>query len=228
MPRRGHSPLESLVALAIMAGLAAMLVPAVQKARSAADRTVCMNNLRQIGLAIHAYHDAHKYLPYARLCPAPWRNGTDPFCTALPTPDTYTGPNEAWWAPYDNRPGTDVTRALPDFTLRGTLLPFVGGTWKVFLCPDGDDTTPGSPTRGGTFQVSYALDPRIGGRRLDRGVPRALAFEHMGLPVCASEATHWEAWPAGPEAVRVRHAPVRHAGVQNVLGRHGDVSSGRR
>src|SRR5262245_59233919 len=110
MLRRGHSLLESLVAIAIMATMASMLIPAVQKVRAAADRTVCMNNLKQIGLAIHTYRDAHKVLPYARLCPAPWRNGNDPFCNNLPSPNTYTGPSEIWWAPYDNRPGTDITR----------------------------------------------------------------------------------------------------------------------
>jgi prepilin-type N-terminal cleavage/methylation domain-containing protein len=225
MPRRGHSLLESLVALTIMATLAAMLVPAIQNARAAADRTVCVNNLRQIGLAIHAFHDAHKQLPYARLCPAPWRNGADPFCNALPSPATYTGPNEVWWAPYDNRPGTAVTRALPDYTPRGILLPFVDGTWKAFRCPEGDDTTPSSPTRGQTFQVSYALNPRLGGRRLDGRVPPVFAWEHMGLPGCASEAAHWDAWPAGPEIARLRHTPFRHAGVRNVLGRDAHVWS---
>ena len=202
MPRRGHSLLESLVVLAIIGTLASMLVPAVQKARAAADRTVCINNLKQIGLAVHSFHDANRQLPHARLCPAPWRNGTDPFCNALPTPGTYTGPNETWWAPYDNSPGTDVTLALPDYTPRGILFPFLDGTTKVFRCPEGDDTTTGSPTRGRTFQVSYALNPRLGGRRFEGRVPALLAWEHAGLPNCGAEAVHWEAWPAGPDAVR--------------------------
>ena len=118
MPRRGHSLLESLVALTIMAALAALLIPAVQKVRAVADRTACQNNLRQIGLALHDFHDAHKQFPYARLCPAPWRNGTDLLCNALPSPDTYTGPNEVWWAPYDNRPGATSPAHCPT-TRRG-------------------------------------------------------------------------------------------------------------
>jgi type II secretory pathway pseudopilin PulG len=223
MPRRGHSLLESLVALTIMATLTALLIPAVQNVRAAANRTVCANNLRQIGLAIHAYHDAHKQLPHARLCPAPWRNGTDLFCNNLPSPATYTGPNETWWAPYDNRPGTTVTQALPDYTPRGILLPFVDGVRKVFWCPEGDDTTSGSPTRGQTFQVSYTLNPRFGGLRLDRLEPQVFAREHMGLPSCASPAVHWDPWPAGPEAVRSRHMPHRHGGARNDLHHDGSV-----
>jgi prepilin-type N-terminal cleavage/methylation domain-containing protein len=225
MPRRGHSLLESLVVLAIIATLVSFLVPAVQKARAAADRTVCANNLRQIGLAVHSFHDANRQLPYARLCPAPWRNGTDPFCAALPAPNTYTGPNEVWWAAYDNRPGTDVTRTLPDYTPRGILLPFLDGTTRVFRCPAGDDNTWGSPTRGGTFQVSYTLNPRLGGRRFEGRVPMVIAEEHDGLPNCGSDAAHWESWPAGTDTLRARHAPARHSGARNVLGRHANVST---
>jgi hypothetical protein len=45
-----------------------------------------------------------------------------------------------------------------------------------------------------------------------------LAFEHMGLPSCASEATHWDPWPAGPAIAAQRHKPQRHTGAGNVLG----------
>ncbi len=223
MPRRGHSLLESLVVLAIMATLASMLVPAIQKARAAANRTVCMNNLRQIGLAVHGYLDAQKQVPPARLCPAPWHNGTDLFCRDLPSPDTYTGPKEVWWAPYDNRPGTTIAHALPDYRPQGILLPWLDGTTKMFRCPDGIDTTPGSPTYGQTLQVSYYLDSRLGGRRSNDPrlrSARRIGGEHMGLPSCTN-AAHWDPWPAGPEVAGQRHSPQWHPGGDNAL--YGDA-----
>ncbi|QDT63821.1 DUF1559 domain-containing protein [Calycomorphotria hydatis] len=63
MVKKGFTLIELLVVIAIIAILIALLLPAVQQAREAARRSECKNNLRQIGIALHNYHDAHRVFP---------------------------------------------------------------------------------------------------------------------------------------------------------------------
>ncbi len=67
--------IELLVVLAIIGVLIGLTVPAIQLARDAGNRTHCANNLRQIGMGLHRYHDANKVLPPGMS----YRDGTDPY-----------------------------------------------------------------------------------------------------------------------------------------------------
>jgi len=84
--RGGFTLIELLVVIAIIAILIALLLPAVQQAREAARQTQCKNNLKQLGLALHNYHDVFKTFPSSAI----WG------VRLTANPDTY-GPYHHTW-----------------------------------------------------------------------------------------------------------------------------------
>ncbi len=91
MSRRAFTLIELLVVIAIIAVLIALLLPAVQAAREAARRAQCVNNIKQLGLAIQNYHDIHNSLPPGRIwAPRPGKGSTD-------FPKVFSGAQNTTW-----------------------------------------------------------------------------------------------------------------------------------
>lgn len=82
--RRGFTLIELLVVIAIIAVLIALLLPAVQQAREAARRTQCKNNMKQLGLALHNYHDTYDQFPLGVVYKINWRVSILPMLDQAP------------------------------------------------------------------------------------------------------------------------------------------------
>lgn len=122
---KGFTLIELLVVIAIIAILVALLLPAVQQAREAARRSQCKNNLKQIGLALHNYHDVYNKFPVGTYgcCWGTWMISTFPYMEQSAVFDLYEH-NRKFGVPVDDaRYGHDLNK------------PVTTRRFSMFSCP---------------------------------------------------------------------------------------------
>jgi type II secretory pathway pseudopilin PulG len=187
--------------LVIIMILAAVLFPVFGRVRENARRVSCISNLKQIGVAIALYRsDQDGNNPHYRLCPD---TPGDPFCVAV-NPTVVTGPNEVWWAPYDNHSAPDATTRSENFQ-EGLLMPYTHDS-QIFKCPSSNKWQVG-------YAMSFITQGPTGKHESAITNPAALiVWEHTGIPGCALSGTANNPWIPIPIESDDEHLhyPFRH------------------
>jgi prepilin-type N-terminal cleavage/methylation domain-containing protein len=171
--RSAFTLIELLVVIAIIAILIGLLLPAVQKVREAAARIQCNNNMKQIALAVHNFHDSYKKLPPIGSWGRTFRNNGYPPETnggSLTSPDGATGPWLLHMLPYVEQDNLYKQFAAlgnlstPDptsvyFTAYDAL---ISTPVQLYLCPSDSSTTNGLQLHGGSHNGGYASANYVG------------------------------------------------------------------
>lgn len=169
MRRRGFTLIELLVVIAIIAVLIALLLPAVQQAREAARRSTCKNNLKQISLAIHNYHDVYSMLPQRETQTRGYNVALLPYLEQNGLSDLYDD-NRRF---YSYAPAPNSNHQLRDKMPSVFVCPstFDGGVPKMF-------SNPGLAFQTSDYEFSQMIDDSFGVATFEN-FPTGIFFERI-------------------------------------------------
>jgi prepilin-type processing-associated H-X9-DG protein/prepilin-type N-terminal cleavage/methylation domain-containing protein len=216
--RRAFTLIELLVALAIMTVLISLLLPAIQRARAAADRIRCANNLKQLGIALHHYAADFE----GTLCPA----------------RTHENGKHRWWF------GETVSGSSQVDTRRGHLMPYLEDSRPSLRCPTLDPERVQQRYEGGTggygYNYRYLAPLRFPAPTFlpvwTRRKIGHIASTSETIAFADSAGSWIDPWPTGPATLievplieppsgQYPSVHFRHGGSANVLFLDGHVES---
>ncbi|PQO36441.1 DUF1559 domain-containing protein [Blastopirellula marina] len=195
----GFTLVELLVVIAIIGVLIALLLPAVQQAREAARRMQCSNNLKQIGLALHNYHDTYQSLPPGGF----WKHDTPWSTPTPPSPDPERGPIHVAMLPFIEQGSLyDKINFSSNTAVHEQYVDAPANTQKVkqvtiqaYVCPS--DTSGGivPGTDRGAHNYSANYGPSGVG---STGNPNCPCSQGAAMNGFRNDTKHNESNPAGP------------------------------
>jgi prepilin-type N-terminal cleavage/methylation domain-containing protein/prepilin-type processing-associated H-X9-DG protein len=166
--RRGFTLIELLVVIAIIGALVALLLPAVQSARESARRMQCVNNMKQLGLAVQNYHDIHNSLPLGRI----WKP-----LPGNPFPTFFAGAQNTTW----------FTLMLPQFEQLGL--------YNAYNCDLGIEGIPVGGVPAGFWANSTVVKTKLGLFQCPSDSSRAFAAPYPGFGTLeASRGNYAVSW----------------------------------
>ena len=184
LSRTGFTLVELLVVIAIIGILVSMLLPAVQAVRETARRTTCLNNLKQLGLAVHSYESAHQRIPASRAADGfmTWPSALMPFLEQdnyadrlelnaryqIQDPATVEVPIEVMICPSRDRPTGSISISESNGEPVGSVGDYAGNAGNTEHLVNDEWAQFSSPVNG-VFNSGLATDNQVSGNRLVTG-----------------------------------------------------------